>query len=64
MERDHQTLENAAEATRYIFIERAHCPACGSIDLQTLRSQQQGDGVIQRRTLCRTCGHKFFVILE
>jgi len=54
----------AAESVRYVFIERARCPACGSTDLQTIRSRPQGDGTTERRTQCRGCHHKFFVIVE
>ena len=52
------------EPLRYVFVERARCPACGSVDLQTIRSKKHGDGTIERRTQCRTCFHRFFVVLE
>ena len=47
-----------------VFITRARCPACGSADLQTIRSEDQGDGSTLRRTFCRACFHKFRVIVE
>lgn len=53
-----------AEAARYVFVERARCPVCGSANLQTVRSKNQGDGTIERRTQCRGCHHKFFVVVE
>jgi len=53
-----------AEPLRYVYIERPRCPKCGSIDLQTIRSRNQGDGTIERRTQCRGCFHKFFVVVE
>lgn len=56
--------DSAAERTRYVYIERPRCPACRGTDLQTVRSKTEPDGSISRRTTCRTCGHKFFVIIE
>ena len=52
------------DTMRYIFLERPRCPVCDSCDLQTLRSQRQSDGSTKRRTQCKTCRHKFFIILE
>jgi hypothetical protein len=49
---------------RYVYIERTHCPDCGQTDLQTIRSEDQGDGSTKRRTQCRKCFYKFFVIVE
>jgi len=49
---------------RYVFIDRPRCPACDSTDLQTIRSQDQHDGTTARRTTCKACGHRFFVIVE
>ena len=54
----------AGEPDRYVFIERAKCPACGSSNLQTIRSRNQGDGSTERRTQCRQCFHRFFVVVE
>lgn len=54
----------ADDSLRYVHIERPRCPACGSADLQTIRSKDQGDGSKARRTACKKCGHKFFVIVE
>ena len=54
----------AGESLRYVYIERARCPACGSADLQTIRSKDQGDGTVARRTQCRQCFHKFVVVVE
>ncbi len=34
----------ADDSLRYVHIERPRCPACGSADLQTIRSKDQGDG--------------------
>ncbi len=55
---------NAGSPTRYVFVMKIRCPCCHSVDLQTSRSIETDDGARQRTTRCRTCGHKFFVILE
>lgn len=55
---------DAGERLRYVFIEKARCPACGSAALQTIRSKDQGDGTTERRTQCRVCFHRFFVVVE
>jgi transposase-like protein len=55
---------DAAEALRYVFVEKVRCPRCGSDELKTTRSVNQGDGSTQRTTNCRSCGHHFFVIEE
>jgi DNA-directed RNA polymerase subunit RPC12/RpoP len=55
----------ADDSLRYVFIERPRCPACGSTELQTVRSKSdKTDGSTSRRTACKECGHKFFVIVE
>ena len=59
-----QTTPDTSELTRYIFHSRPRCPACESPNLKTLRSTSQSDGSTTRRTLCRQCGHRFFIILE
>lgn len=57
--------DDAAERTRYVFVVRARCPQCGSADLQTVRSHtDQAEGSVTRRTQCRACDHRFFVVLE
>ncbi|MCX7424830.1 MAG: hypothetical protein NTW96_04285 [Planctomycetia bacterium] len=53
-----------AEPERYVFIRRPQCPKCGSANLQTVRSKAQGDGTVERRTQCRSCYHRFFVVVE
>jgi hypothetical protein len=53
-----------AEWDRLVFIVRPRCPRCGSADLQTIRSKDQGDGTVERRTQCRSCFHRFFVVVE
>lgn len=58
------TTTDAAESTRYVFAARIRCPVCSSADLKPLRSIDQGDGTRMRRTLCRECDHRFFVILK
>jgi len=58
------TTDDAAETLRYVYIPWPRCPACNSRDLQTLRSEDQGDDSTCRTTLCRECKHRFFVIVE
>ncbi len=55
---------DAAECLRYVYITRAKCPSCGGADLHTIRSTDQGDGTRQKRTQCRSCFHKFYVVIE
>jgi hypothetical protein len=58
---------NADDSLRYVFIQRiiVQCPGCHSTDLKTLRSKtDKSDGSVSRRTLCKACGHRFFVIVE
>jgi hypothetical protein len=55
---------DAAEPSRYVYIEKAKCPECGSVDVKTTRSTDQGDGSISRRTVCKSSGYHFFVIVE
>ncbi len=53
------------DSRRYVFIERPRCPECGSTHLRTIRSKSdKNDGSTSRRTVCKACGHKFFVIVE
>ena len=52
-----------AERLRYVFVARVRCPRCGSAKLKTLRSRRE-DGAVTRRTVCLTCGHRFFVVLS
>jgi len=58
------TQQQDADELRYCYIERARCPVCGSTDLETKRSQDQHDGTTSRRTWCKECNHRFFVIVE
>lgn len=58
------TTTDAAETLRYVFVEKPRCPRCGSDQLKTTRSDDQGDGTTSKTTNCRECGHHFFVIVE
>ena len=55
---------DAAKLTRYVFVERPRCPVCGSIDLQTVRTERQVDETKIQRKKCRRCAHRFLVIWE
>ncbi len=58
-------LQGVAESLRYVFIARPRCPVCESANLHTIRSRtDRVEGVTTRRTICRGCGHKFFVVIE
>jgi transposase-like protein len=66
---DHYTTSerdptDAAESLRYVFIEKPRCPACGSDELKTLRSNKENDGSVSRDTRCLSCNHQFFVVVE
>lgn len=47
-----------------VFIERARCPGCGSANLRTYRSTDQGDGSVLRHCVCRDCGERVRVVVE
>ena len=55
---------DAAEHDRYVFVERARCPRCGSLKLKTTRTERHGDESVTRHTVCRECGAKFYVVVE
>ncbi len=56
--------DDTGAAARYVFLDRTRCPLCGAAELQTLRSVTDGEGVTTRRTRCRKCDHRFFVVIE
>lgn len=60
----HKTRRPRNSAKPLVFIERAKCPTCGSADLQTRRSVQNGDASVSRDTLCRECNTHFIVVVE
>jgi hypothetical protein len=47
-----------------VFVHAPACPSCGSLDLLTIRSEQNGDGSTTRKTICRRCSKKFKVVVE
>ncbi len=47
-----------------VYIRWARCPACDSRNVQTIRSEQNGDGTVTRRSQCRDCFIKFRVVVE
>ena len=47
-----------------VHIERPKCPVCGSVDIETRRSQRNEDGTVSRDALCRTCETTFLIILD
>lgn len=58
-----KTRQSWADAPR-VFITAATCPKCGSNDRQTVKSYDNGDESVSRRTLCRKCGCRFWVVEE
>lgn len=60
----HEQLNNY-DATRYVFGELSRCPICGSADLVAIKTiERVPDERIVRRTRCRPCGHRFYLVLE
>ncbi|MEX0774674.1 MAG: hypothetical protein WD042_03050 [Phycisphaeraceae bacterium] len=56
---------NDSPVSDVLYLERPRCPACESPDLRTLRSvANQGDGSTRRRTVCKSCGHRFSIVIE
>jgi hypothetical protein len=54
----------AAPEAVYVFARLPRCPACGSSELRSRRSIDQGDGSRKRWTTCKICNETFFLILE
>lgn len=57
-----KTSDTTNDGTRYIEARRIRCPKCRSDDLQTIRTYSH-ERPIRRRTQCRKCYHKFFVLI-
>jgi len=49
--------------TRYVWVVAARCPVCRS-DKHDTRRTERHDGTRVQRKVCRSCGHKFFLIFE
>ena len=47
-----------------VFIEAVACPHCGSTKPITVRSEQNGDGSVTRKSICRRCSRRFKVVVE
>ena len=52
-----------ADAPR-VFVTLATCPNCGGVDHRRVRTEANGDGSSNRKMICGTCGHRFFVVAE
>lgn len=48
----------------YVFVQRTRCPVCESVNVKTVRSEQNGDDTVTRRSRCRDCGHRFKTVVE
>jgi hypothetical protein len=44
-----------------VFVELPKCPACGSLDLKTIRSKTHSPTAVSRTTDCQGCGLRFMV---
>ncbi len=47
-----------------VFVEGISCPHCGATKPITVRSEQNGDGSITRKSICRRCSRRFKVVVE
>ena len=47
-----------------IFVSRVKCPSCHGTDHATTRSADQGDGSRLQSKTCRSCGVRFYVVIE
>ena len=47
-----------------IYVCLPTCPFCGAGRPYTLRSCQNGDGSVTRRSTCRECHGRFLVVVE
>jgi hypothetical protein len=56
--------EKDSDQIEDVWIQWPRCRRCGSMDLKTLRSKNNGDGSWTRRTYCRVCEGRFNVIIE
>ena len=57
-------LPASDDPLRYVVREADRCPACRSVRLRAYRTTRQGDGSVCRHTACRTCGHRFLLVIE
>ena len=53
-----------AAVTSTVFVTVPHCPECRSLDIERIRSEANGDGSLTRKTMCRSCGHVFKLVVE
>ena len=47
-----------------VFITAPACPECGAARPLTVKSLQNGDGSVTRRSTCRHCLARFLVVVE
>ena len=62
-ERPAKPRRTPRSALKMVFIERAYCPDCDGMKLQTKRSKKESDGSCSRDTKCRVCGLRFLVVV-
>jgi len=47
-----------------VFIVAPSCPRCGALRPITIRSEQNGDGSVTRKAVCRRCSSRFKIVVE
>ncbi len=47
-----------------VFVELPACPFCGSLRPILIRSEQNGDGSVTRKAICRRCSKPFKICAE
>ena len=52
-------------AEKVYYHHRPRCPECDSAALRTIRSlRDEEDGSSRQRRECRSCGYRFWLVLE
>lgn len=52
------------EYTEVIYVTRPRCPFCGATGFEHKGTEQQGDGSVKRKKVCRSCQSKFAIVVE
>ena len=47
-----------------IFVEAPACPMCRMVRPIIIRSEQNGDGSVTRKAVCRRCSARFKIVVE
>ena len=57
-------ITEAFKPRAYVHWTRPRCPACTSRELKAYRSVERSTGSRFIHTLCKTCGEKFYLVIE